>query len=110
MHSNALAREGRFVWYVYLLESKTAEGERYIGVTLGPEATDRRAQRRKIQPYVQIPAVADRDLYRLLEPSQGDFIRALSQIRFRARFCEQTPLVNICGCSRDRAKIKDFPK
>ena len=33
MPSEALAKEGQFVWYVYLLESATSEGERYIGVT-----------------------------------------------------------------------------
>ncbi|WP_366664143.1 GIY-YIG nuclease family protein [Mesorhizobium sp.] len=33
MPSEALAKEGRFVWYVYLLESEALEGERYIGIT-----------------------------------------------------------------------------
>src|SRR3569832_232001 len=33
MPSEALAKEGRFVWYVYLLESEASEGERYIGIT-----------------------------------------------------------------------------
>jgi hypothetical protein len=29
----ALAKEGYLVWYVYLLESVTVGGQRYIGVT-----------------------------------------------------------------------------
>ena len=33
MPSEALAKEGRLVWYVYLLESDTVVGRRYIGVT-----------------------------------------------------------------------------
>jgi putative endonuclease len=33
MPSEALAKEGRLVWYVYLLESDTIAGRRYIGVT-----------------------------------------------------------------------------
>ena len=34
MPSEALAKEGRLVWYVYLLESEASEGQRYIGITL----------------------------------------------------------------------------
>ena len=33
MPSEALAKEGWFVWYVYLLESDDADGQRYVGVT-----------------------------------------------------------------------------
>lgn len=31
--SEVSAKEGVLVWYVYLLESETAQGERYVGVT-----------------------------------------------------------------------------
>jgi predicted GIY-YIG superfamily endonuclease len=33
MPSEALAKEGCLVWYVYLLESVTVPGQRYIGIT-----------------------------------------------------------------------------
>ena len=33
MPSEALAKEGCIVWYVYLLESEALKGERYIGIT-----------------------------------------------------------------------------
>jgi len=33
MPSEALAKGGRFVWYVYLLESDAVEGQRYVGMT-----------------------------------------------------------------------------
>lgn len=33
MPSEALAEEGSFVWYVYLLESNAVKGQRYVGVT-----------------------------------------------------------------------------
>jgi predicted GIY-YIG superfamily endonuclease len=33
MPSEALAKEGGIVWYVYLLESDGSEGQRYVGMT-----------------------------------------------------------------------------
>jgi predicted GIY-YIG superfamily endonuclease len=33
MPSEALAKEGGRVWYVYLLESEVFEGKRYVGLT-----------------------------------------------------------------------------
>lgn len=60
---------------------------------VGPETAACRAQCRKIQPYVQVPAMANRDLHGLLEPGQSGFIRALSQIRLWARFRRQTAVV-----------------
>lgn len=33
MRSEALAKEGRSVWYVYLIESEAFVGEHYIGIT-----------------------------------------------------------------------------
>ena len=33
MPSEALAKEGCSVWYVYLLESDGTDGQRYVGVT-----------------------------------------------------------------------------
>lgn len=93
------------MWYVYSRERGCGRGA-LCRHDVGPETTACRAQFGKIQPCVQIPAMADRHPYGLLESGQGSFIRALSQIRFRARFRQQTLLVTAAGLSKNPTVVQ----
>src|SRR5258708_1998321 len=72
---------GLSMFYVYLLESENSLGR---GADDGFEAPPRRAQRRHVSAHLEVSSLAPRYLHRLLWPSQGHGVRALSQIGIRS--------------------------
>jgi hypothetical protein len=80
------------VFYVYLIESLSTQGKRYVGVTadlkqrLNEHNTGKSSHTSKFKPSAN-------HLHRIYGPGQGRGVRALSQIRVRPRICQQAPMV-----------------
>jgi len=93
MPSEALAKDGRLVRYVYLLESDAVKGQRYIGATtdlkrrLTGHNSGKSPHTSKYAPWRLVTCVAFSD------ESKAASFEALSEIRLRQRICRQAPVV-----------------
>jgi predicted GIY-YIG superfamily endonuclease len=68
------------MYYVYLIESLAAQGQRYVGMTAYLKKRLQEKQRGKIPSYVKIQAMEASYLYRIHRSGQGRRFRAQSQI------------------------------
>ncbi len=80
------------MFYVYLLESKTVDGKRYVGVTsnLKQRLADHNAGRSKhTARYLPWQLITY-----CIFGSKGRIVRALPEVRFRTRLCSKKALVD----------------
>jgi predicted GIY-YIG superfamily endonuclease len=81
------------LFYVYLIESVAAEGQRYVGATadlkvrLQQHNAGQSAHTAKYKPW-------HRELRRILQPRESRRVRAIFEVGLRARVCCKTALVN----------------
>ena len=87
-----LAKKGRPMQYVYLLESNSEPARRYVGLS---SALKRRLEEHNAGKSIHTARFRPwrLDLRRVFEPSQGRRFRAVPQIRFRPCLRKQTALV-----------------
>ena len=79
--------------YVYLLQSESFVGQRYVGIT--SDLKQRLAQCRKVSAYVQIRSLEIGDLRGVLRRAKSRDFRALSEIRLRSRVRKEKAMVDL---------------
>jgi hypothetical protein len=81
------------MYYVYLIESLAAQGQRYVGMTADLKKRLQEHNEGKVPSYVKIQAMEANYLYRIHRSGQGRRFRAQSQIWIRSCICQQAPMV-----------------